>query len=75
MQKLYNTLSEPEQRLVKHLERRDGEWFGTTNLHLALGYQTTTGMRSSIDFVALERRKIIERKRGQIRTNFRGLKE
>lgn len=74
MQKLILSRNEPEQKLIIHLYSRDGEWQPTNMLYLALNYTSRSNM-TSIDFADLERRRIIERKRGFVRTNFRGFKE
>jgi len=75
MQKLYSTLSEPQQRLIAHLSLRDGEWHSTGKLWPFLGYATYQGMINSMNLPELLRRHLIERKPGMIRTNFKGLKE
>jgi DNA excision repair protein ERCC-3 len=75
MQKLYLTLTEPQQRLISHLYLRDGEWHSTSKIYPFLNYTTYQGMINSTKLPELERRKIIERKTGYVRTNFRGLKE
>lgn len=75
MQKLFATLREPQQRLIAQLYSRDGEWHSTAKLYPFLGYTTYQGMINSTNLPELERRKLIERKPGQIRTNFRGLTE
>jgi len=75
MQKLFATLREPQQRLIAHLASHDGEWHSTAKLYPFLGFQTYQGMINSTNLPELERRKLIERKLGQIRTNFRGLTE
>lgn len=74
MQKLILSRNEPERKLIVHLYSRDGEWQPMNMLYLALNYTSRANM-TSIDFADLERKRIIQRKRGYVRTNFRGLKE
>ena len=72
-EKIFASLRPAQQSLVIFLKERDGTWVKTSKIYPILGYQTYQGMMNTVNLPELEKRKLIERGTGKIRTNFQGL--